>query len=114
MKVKDLNAIWTEAQRQVLMTEWDVRNYITDYQVVLAVFNIYMTNDIMKGFGQDFQHGFSIITSPTRCSVIGGETASFWKDSVQICGYDNLQEDIESILIILQAAVERWEENVAR
>ena len=74
---------------------------------VLAILNIYMTNDVCKGFGQDFHNGTSIISSRQRISVIVNKNSSMFKDDFNICLYDDLSSDIAEIIIISQAAYDR-------
>lgn len=74
---------------------------------VLAVLNIYMTNDVCKGFGQDFHNQVSIISSRQIISVIVGRNSSMYKDDFYICEYNNLEGDINEIMIISQAAYDR-------
>ena len=74
---------------------------------VLAVLNIYMTNDVCKGFGQDFHNQVSIVSGRRIISVIVGRNSSMYKDDYNICDYDDLDGDINEIMIISQAAYDR-------
>ena len=74
---------------------------------VLAVLNIYMTNDMCKGFGQDFHNGTSVISSRQRISVIVEKCSSMYKDDYPICEYNDLADDVNEIIVISQAAFDR-------
>lgn len=109
MKVTDLNAIKAEVEAQLSDDEWKILEYLTFGQSTLVVLNIYNTNDFVKGFGQDIEESISIISNNRKISAIHGSHASYWKTDIDICGYKDLKEDIKSILIVLDAAINRME-----
>lgn len=109
MKVIDLNAVRAEVEAQLSDDEWKILEYLTFGQSTLVVLNIYNTNDFVKAFGQDIEDSISIISNNRRISAIHGSHASYWKTDTDICEYKNLQEDITSILIVLEAAINRME-----
>lgn len=109
MKVTDLNEIRDEIIDQLSDEEWKILEYLTFDQSILVVLNIYNTNDFVKAFGQDIEDSISIISNNRRISAIHGSHASYWKTDTDICEYNNLQEDIASILIVLEAAINRME-----
>lgn len=109
MKVTDLNAVRAEVEAQLSDDEWKILEYLTLEKSTLVVMNIYNTNDIVKAFGQDFEDSISVISNNRRISTIYNFHGSYWKTDIDICGYQNLQEDIASILIVLDAAINRME-----
>ena len=74
---------------------------------VLCILNIYMTSDLCRGFGQDFNQKISVISSPQRISVIFDGQASFYKDDTNICLYNDLSDDVGEIILVLDTAYER-------
>ena len=118
MKSRDYNLI-TQAIQEVLESqEWSISNYLSPSDIEFMVANIYTTNDIAKGFGQDFhvldelgsespRRLISIISTPYRISVILDSQSSFYKADLPICGYASVAEDIENIFVIIQAVLDR-------
>lgn len=111
MKETDLNAIHTEIQTQLNENPWKVLEYLSIEDATILVMNIYLTNDSQKGHGQDFINSLSVISSQTRIAVIKGKNSSFFKSDLPLCQYNQLWEDIEQILIVLDASIERMEYN---
>lgn len=108
MKELDCTKVVAEINDQMDETDFDLENLIGRTLAVMMVMNIYLTNDVIDAYGQDLKEmGVSIITTRNRCSVIIGEYMSWYKLSVPICSYENLTDDIESILMIIQAAIDR-------
>lgn len=118
MKITDYNAISVEIVRQMSERCPDLPAKIGQDNAVWCVMGIYLTNDQTSGYGQDFTlTGYvdfhckrpllSIISSPTRISVIDCNQMSYYQDRMSICGYEDLEEDIAAILIYIQAAFDR-------
>lgn len=106
-KVTDLNEVYAEALSQLNSMAWTVVEYIGTNNSALAVTNIYMMGDQTRGYGQDFTDGLSIISSPTRISVIHNGSASMYRQADGICGYEDLADDVQAILVTLEAAIQR-------
>ena len=106
-KIVNYAAVAAEIARQLALTDYDIQEYLGEDLTVLAVLNIYMTNDVCQGFGQDFHNGWSIITSRQRVSMIYGKKASNYKNDEAICLYDNLSDDIHEILMLIQVVIVR-------
>ena len=106
-KIVNYAAVAAEIARQLVLTDYDIQEYLGEDLTVLAVLNIYMTNDVCQGFGQDFHNGWSIITSRQRVSMIYGKKASNYKNDEAICLYDNLSDDIHEILMLIQVVIVR-------
>lgn len=108
MKELDSSVILREIDSQMDATEWSIEDILGRNIARLAVMGIYYTNDLVKGYGQDFnQNQFSVISFRTGVSVIWEGKSSSIKESYSLCGYDNLEQDIQSILITIQAAIDR-------
>lgn len=108
MKVLDSTIVLAEIESQMKETGYDIENILGLSVAKIVVLGVYMTNDLTSGYGQDFRDlGFSVISSRNGISVICGACMSMYKDSLPLCGYDNLSEDIASILNAIQAALDR-------
>ena len=120
MKITDYSVIQNEIQNQLLDQDWSIEDYLSESAIVLAVANIYTTNDLMSGFGQDFSNSvgasadevyqnMSIISSSDRISIILDSRMSYYKSDVPICGYRSLEEDIAYIFMVIQLVLDRIE-----
>lgn len=118
MKITDYSVIQNEIQNQLLDQDWSIEDYLSETAIVLAVANIYTTNDLMSGFGQDFSNSvgaladevyqnMSIISSRDRISIIIDSRMSYYKSDVPICGYESLEEDIAYIFMVIQLVLDR-------
>lgn len=120
MKITDYTVIQNAIQEQLLDQDWSIEDYLSETTIVLAVSNIYTTNDLMSGFGQDFSNSagamadevyrnMSIISSRDRISIILDSRMSYYKSDVPICGYESLDEDIAYIFMVIQLVLDRIE-----
>lgn len=118
MKITDYSVIQNEIHEQLLEQDWSIEQYLDESMIVLAVANIYTTNDMVSGFGQDFTNAasvsgldnfekLSIISSRDRISIILDSKMSYYKDNLAICGYESLDEDIYNIFVVIQAVFDR-------
>ena len=118
MKITDYSVIQNEIQNQLLDQDWSIEDYLSETAIVLAISNIYTTNDLMSGFGQDFSNSvgamadevyqnMSIISSRDRISIILDSRMSYYKSDVPICGYESLEEDIAYIFMVIQLVLDR-------
>ena len=118
MKITDYSVIQNAIQNQLLDQDWSIEDYLSETAIVLAIANIYTTNDLMSGFGQDFSNWvstechdvykkMSIISSRDRISIILGSRMSYYKSDVPICGYESLDEDIAYIFMVIQLVLDR-------
>lgn len=87
-------------------------------QAIFCVMAIYTTNDVTKGYGQDFlplsalnsdsaQDKISVIAFANGISVIQGFRSSRYQDRFPLCGYEDLTEDLISIVNSIQCAFDR-------
>lgn len=118
MKITDYSVIQQEIEEQLLDQDWSIEQYLDESMIVLAVANIYTTNDMVSGFGQDFTNAasvfgndnfekMSIISSRDRISIILDSKMSYYKDNLPICGYETLDEDIYNIFVVIQTVLDR-------
>lgn len=106
-KVTDYSTVATEIDAQLDATAYEIDALLGREIATLCVLNIYMTNDLCTGFGQDFNQRVSIISSRQRISVIVDHHSSNFKDDFPLCQYVDLTDDVHEILMILQAAYDR-------
>ena len=108
MKELDSKIVLAEIESQMQETGYDIENILGLSVAKIVVLGIYQTNVWPSGYCQDFRDlGCSVISSRKGISVICGACMSMYKDSLPLCGYDNLSEDIASILNAIQAALDR-------
>lgn len=120
MKETDYSVIQQEISSQLLENEWSILEYLESDKCIIAICNIYTTNDLVSGFGQDYKYedaetssnGYkklSIISSAERISIITDSKMSYYKTDLPICGYESLEQDIFNILMVIQAVLDRME-----
>ena len=118
MKITDYSVIQNAILNQLLDQDWSIEDYMNEAAILLAIANIYTTNDLVSGFGQDFSNGegaageevfqkMSIISSRDRISIILDSRMSYYKSDVPICGYESLEEDIAYIFMVIQLVLDR-------
>lgn len=118
MKITDYSVIQNAIRNELLSQEWSISGYLNEAAILLAVANIYTTNDLVSGFGQDFKctvgaaneeisQKISIISNRERISIILNSRMSYYKSDVPICGYESLEEDIAYIFMIIQMVLDR-------
>ena len=118
MKETDYSVIQAKILNKLQEQEWTIEDYLPESTIVLAISNIYTTNDMCSGFGQDFKtkpvmsgivsaQKISIVSSQQRISIITPDGMSFYKADLPICGYEDLEEDISNIFVIIQAVFDR-------
>lgn len=110
MKITDLNEIKAVATEQLENYGGEILEFLTIDDAAVCLSMIYMTNDVLCGFAQDYMSNISVISSPRRIAIIGFGRHSFYQVDENICGYERLTDDIEAIRITLDAALARWED----
>lgn len=113
MKATDLNEIRAVAAEELAQHGGRILDYLTVGESTDLLTMIYVTNDRAAGYGVDFLGNLSVISSPTRIAIIFLGHHSFYKHDGSICLYADLEEDIHEINIVLDAALDRWEEQNA-
>lgn len=118
MKITDYSVIQKEIQKQLLDQDWSIEEYLSEDVIVLAIANIYTTNDLVSGYGQDYTNSvalsgndswekMSIISSRDRISIILDSKMSYYKDAFPVCGYESLETDIYNIFVLIQTVLDR-------
>ena len=108
MKEIDLNVVVEEVTKQINETDYDITEWCGLEVAAMIVTNIYVTNDIMSGFGQDLRElDISIISSEQRISLIFQGASTYVKKDTAICKYESLDEDVYTILVMIQACFDK-------
>ena len=111
MKQTDLNEIQAEAREMIAQFGSGLLDFLTLEEAVNCLVMIYVTNDVTAGFAQDYTNNISVISSPHRVAIIYQGHHSFYKSQPTLCGYEDLEEDLNYVRICVDAALSRWEEN---
>lgn len=119
-KVTDLSAIQQAVSDMIDEKCPDLVEYIGRDAAIFCVLAIYQTNNLCRGYGQDFKITtlaeastmellLSVISFETGVSVIFDSASSRYQDRFPMCGYENLDEDLTQICICIQAAFDRMQ-----
>ena len=117
-KVKDLEVLKNTIISQVGMLDCYLLDLIGEDCTIWCIMGIYLTNDQTSGYGQDFTpketsdlFGYvekvSVISVRNGISVIIDGQSSRYQDNVNLCGYNDLNEDIHAIVMYVDTAIER-------
>lgn len=113
MKVTDLNQIQAAAAAYIEENGSELLSYLTLEETVDVFVMIYITNDQQCGHGMDFIGNLSIIASRQRIAIIFLGHHSFYKFEAPMCAYNDIDEDMHVIGMVIDAALERWEDQCA-
>ena len=106
-KITDLNAVQAYAYDALEEADYDIVQMVGRDVAALIVANIYNMGDLTTGFGQDIVGSITVISSPWRiCAIFDGKM-SYYKENEGVCGYLDIEEDMRSICLCLQTAIER-------
>lgn len=117
-KVTDLTVVQQMADSIVDEKCPDLVDFIGRDNAVWCLVAIYTTNDVCKGYGQDFHLDtgasdsflyklVSVISFELGVSVIVDSASSRYQDRFPMCGYESLEDDLNQIAISIQAAIDR-------
>lgn len=117
-KVTDLEVLKNAVISQLAMLDCYLIDLIGQDCAVWCVMGIYLFNDETFGYGQGFKpkepsevFGYvdkvSVISYRNGVSVIIGNVASKYQDNVDLCDYEDLEEDIHAIIMYVDTAIER-------
>lgn len=123
MKETNYNKIREEIASQLSDNGNSLVEFIGVENTILCVMNIYLTNDITTGFGQNFAVNnpevdtetplrVSVISSPTRISIIIDHNMSYYKENEGVCTYESLEDDINEIFLLIQTTLDRIEAQI--
>lgn len=118
MKESDYNVIANMAGMILDENEYDLTAILGRERASFALMAIYTTNDVCKGYGQDFYVNrlwnentyvdkVSVISFENGVSVIVDSAKSSYQDRYPMCGYESLRDDLYQIAICIQAAFDR-------
>ena len=117
-KITDLNEVAEMARTILTENEYELTARIGLSQAIFCLVAIYTTNDVCKGYGQDYYLAGYLYAPATACkisvisfengvSVICDGAASRYQDRFPLCGYESLHDDLYQIAICIQAAFDR-------
>lgn len=117
-KVRELVILKDAVISQLAMQDSHLLSLIGEDCAIWCVMGIYLTNDQTSGYGQSFKpqepsedfgqvNMVSIISYRNGVSVIIDNQASKYQDNVDLCGYENLNEDVHAIVMYIDTAIER-------
>lgn len=120
MKESNLNTVAEMAATILDANDYDLPAIIGRDNAIFCLVAIYTTNDVCKGYGQDFlihdalkpeliSRNVSVISFEQGVSVIVDSESSRYQDRFPMCGYESLYEDLYQIAICIQAAFDRIE-----
>ena len=110
MKVTDLTVIQNAAIDELSANGSELLDYLTSQEIADLFTMIYLTNDQTCGHGIDYTGNLSIVTSTQRIAIIFLGHHSFYKHEGPLCEYDDIEEDMHVINMVMDAALERWRE----
>lgn len=111
-KVTDLNTVQEFARQCIEDNGTQLLEFLTMDAAVNCFTMIYMTNDLMNGFAQDFENNISVISSPKRIAIIYQAHHSCYVVHGGICEYNAIEDDMNMIRVAMDAALDRWEEGM--
>lgn len=117
-KVTDYAQLQQVIQEELDLHDCDLEELIGSDLTMMCIANIYMTNDICKGFGQNFvtvesaypdgaETKTSIISARQRISIITDIGMSYYKTDYNLCGYEDVHVDVADIILVIQAVLDR-------
>lgn len=112
-KISNLNVIQAAVIDVYNAIGCSLDEYLEQEEVYDCITMIYVNGDRTAGFGQDYADRISVISSPERVSIIGEGAMSFYKNDGPICQYNDLVDDINQIIIVIDAAIARWRNGLA-
>lgn len=112
MKETNIDNVRQTVSEAMEEENWLILNYVSKEVATLIVTNIYMMNDQTSGFGQDIGKSISVIASRKKISVISEQRSSFYQADQPLCLYEDLDEDVSEIMMVLEAAIVRMEANM--
>lgn len=117
-KVRDLDVLKNAVISQLAMLDCYLIDLIGEDCAIWCIMGIYLSNDQTSGYGQSYKpqepsedfgqvNIVSVISYRNGISVIINSRASKYQDNVDLCGYEDLEEDIHAIVMYIDTAIER-------
>ena len=113
MKVADYNVVYMAAETRLNQGDCLILDYLTIEEAAQCMSIIYLCSDMMNAVTLDFIGNISVIASPYRIAILYLKHQSFYKGDTTICQYVDLADDMNEIVLRLDAALERWQEQTA-
>jgi hypothetical protein len=113
MKCTDYNVVLAVAIKKLEQGDCLILDYLTIEEAAQCMTMIYLCSDLMDAITMDYTGNISVIASPYRIAVLYLKHQSFYKGDTPICQYVDLADDINEIVLRLDGALERWEEQNA-
>lgn len=110
MKVTDYNVVLAAANNKLDKDTCLILDYLTIDEAAQCMTTIYLWADYMDSLTMNFTGNISVIASPYRIAILYLNHQSFYKDDTPICLYEDLAEDMDEIVLRMDAALERWQE----
>ena len=117
-KITNLEDVRQMAATILDENDYDLVDRIGRDNAIWCLVAIYTTNDICKGYGQDFvlHYDESMLNEPWKISVISfatgvsliiGSESTRYQDRFPMCGYEDLHDDLYQIAIDIQACFDK-------
>lgn len=117
-KVRDLEVLKNAVISQLAMLDCYLIDLIGEDCAIWCIMGIYLSNDLTSGYGQSYKpqepsedfgqvNIVSVISYRNGVSVIIDSQASKYQDNIDLCGYEDLDEDIHAIVMYIDTAIER-------
>lgn len=113
MKVTDYNVVLAEATKKLETDASLILDYLTIDEAAQCMTMIYICSDLMETITMDYTGNISVIASPYGIAILYLKHLSIYKGDTPICQYVDLADDMKEIVLRLDAALERWEEQNA-
>ena len=110
MKVTDYNVVLAAATKVLDRHTCLILDYLTMDEAAQCMTMIYLCSDLMDALTMDYAGNISVIASPYRIAILYLKHQSFYKGDTPICQYIDLADDMNEIVLRLDAALERWQE----
>ena len=113
MKVTNYNVVLAAATKVLDRHTSLILDYLTMDEAAQCMTMIYLCSDLMDAITMDYTGNISVIASPYRLAILYLKHQSFYKGDTPICKYEDLADDMNEIVLRLDAALERWQEQNA-
>lgn len=106
MKIENLTELYDTIQLVIDSTQPTIIDYMSPQMLTYVIMNIYLNNDTSKAVTNHVNHSMTIIASASRVSVIWDEHSTNFRCRVPLCLYENLSDDIGSILSCIDICID--------
>ena len=113
MKETEMNIVEATATAVLETRGGAILDYLTIDEAAQCMTMIYLCSDFMDAITMDYTGNISVIASPYRIAILYLKHQSFYKGDTPICQYVDLADDMNEIVLRLDAALERWQEQTA-